>query len=63
MQSKFRFLNEQLYTQSSVEKEGAVKMFMNNPEQFEDYHDGYRQQVQKWPKNPLDVLSQELSKI
>ena len=63
MQSKFRYLNEQLYTQSSVENGGAVKMFMTNPEQFEDYHDGYRQQVQKWPKNPLDVLSQELSKI
>ena len=45
MQSKFRFLNEQLYTQSSVENGGAVKMFMSEPKQFEDYHDGYRQQV------------------
>ena len=38
-------------------------MFMKQPGQFEDYHEGYRQQVEKWPKNPLDVLAQELGKI
>ncbi len=29
---------------------------------FADYHEGYRYQVQKWPKNPLDILIAELSK-
>ena len=29
---------------------------------FEDYHEGYRQQVEKWPKNPLDMLVTELKK-
>lgn len=26
------------------------------------YHTGYRQQVEKWPKNPLDILIDELKK-
>jgi len=26
------------------------------------YHLGYRQQVEKWPKNPLDILIKELKK-
>ena len=58
-QSKFRFLNEMLYTQHS---KGAVELF-KSPEQFEDYHEGYRQQVAKWPRNPLDVISKELCKV
>ena len=52
-------LNEQLYTNDSVE---AVKMFKEDPELFQDYHQGYRQQVEKWPKNPLDVIIEELQK-
>ena len=58
-QSKFRYLNEQLYTNHS---NGAVELFKSR-DQFEDYHEGYRQQVQKWPKNPLDILIKELSKL
>jgi len=38
-QSKFRYLNELLYTQDST---GAVELFKTH-EQFEDYHEGYRQ--------------------
>ena len=38
-QSKFRYLNELLYTQDSA---GAVDLFKTH-EQFEDYHEGYRQ--------------------
>jgi len=26
------------------------------------YHEGYRQQVEKWPKNPLDIIIGELGK-
>ena len=29
---------------------------------FLNYHEGYRQQVEKWPKNPLDVIIGELKK-
>ncbi len=58
-EGKFRMLNEQLYTNDSIE---AVKMFKEDPELFEDYHQGYRQQVEKWPKNPLEVIIEELQK-
>ena len=37
-------------------------MFKEDPKLFEDYHEGYRQQVQKWPKNPLDIIVSELKK-
>jgi ribosomal RNA-processing protein 8 len=37
-------------------------MFAKEPELFTDYHEGYRQQVEKWPKNPLDMFIDELSK-
>ncbi len=56
--SKFRYLNQELYTSQSAQ---AVTLFKDN-DLFEDYHLGYRQQVEKWPKNPLDVIIQELSK-
>ena len=58
-QAKFRFLNESLYTTPSSE---AVDMFKKEPALFTDYHEGYRQQVDKWPKNPLDMFIDELSK-
>ena len=58
-QGKFRYLNEQLYTTPSNE---AVSLFRDNPDLFQDYHEGYRQQVEKWPKNPLDIIIDELKK-
>ena len=39
-----------------------MKLFKEDPRLFQDYHEGYRQQVEKWPKNPLDVLIDELKK-
>lgn len=39
-QSKFRFLNEQLYTTKSEE---ALSLFKEDPALFADYHEGYRQ--------------------
>ena len=57
--SKFRFLNEQLYT---TESKSAVNIFKQAPELFEDYHAGYRQQVEKWPDNPLSMLIKKLQK-
>lgn len=40
--SRFRFLNEQLYTGSSSD---AAKLFDEDPDAFEAYHRGYRIQV------------------
>lgn len=49
--ARFRHLNETLYTAPS---ESALELFSLNPEMFEDYHAGFRQQVEVWPENPLD---------
>lgn len=49
--ARFRHLNETLYTAPS---EKALEMFDKNPEMFEDYHSGFRQQVTTWPENPVD---------
>jgi len=38
-------------------------LFEEDPQQFVDYHEGYRQQVLKWPRNPLEILMHELSKV
>lgn len=51
--SRFRWINEKLYTMSS---EDALKLFEDQPSLFEDYHTGFRSQVQGWPENPVDVL-------
>ena len=37
-------------------------MLFKEPELFNDYHEGYRQQVDKWPKNPLDLIISQLQK-
>ena len=51
--SRFRELNEELYTTNS---ESAFKRFQENPELFEQYHEGFRTQVKSWPVNPVDVI-------
>ena len=50
---RFRWINEKLYTSSS---ECATKLFENDPELFQVYHQGFSSQVQKWPVNPVDVM-------
>lgn len=49
--ARFRHLNETLYTAPSAD---ALELFDSNPEMFEDYHAGFRQQVEVWPENPVD---------
>ena len=49
--ARFRHLNETLYTAPSTD---ALQLFDANPEMFEDYHAGFRQQVEVWPQNPVD---------
>ncbi|KAF1344180.1 methyltransferase-domain-containing protein [Delphinella strobiligena] len=49
--ARFRHLNETLYTAPSTT---SLDLFSQNPEMFDDYHSGFRQQVTTWPENPLD---------
>mmetsp|Transcript_35103 Transcript_35103/g.76846 ORF Transcript_35103/g.76846 Transcript_35103/m.76846 type:complete len:403 (-) Transcript_35103:65-1273(-) len=51
--SRFRELNEDLYTTTS---DIAFKRFSENPELFDEYHEGFRKQVSQWPVNPVDVI-------
>ena len=57
--SRFRILNEELYTTTSA---SAFENFQSNPELFDQYHEGFRHQVKEWPSNPVDVMFQWLSK-
>lgn len=51
--SRFRTINEKLYTTQSDE---AVRMIDASPAMFDEYHQGFREQVRSWPKNPLDRI-------
>ncbi|KAJ8142344.1 hypothetical protein OY671_004507 [Metschnikowia pulcherrima] len=51
--SRFRWINEQLYTTTS---DNALKLVKNQPALFDEYHQGFRSQVQSWPENPVNVL-------
>ncbi|KAF9431140.1 25S rRNA (adenine645-N1)-methyltransferase [Podila epigama] len=54
---KFRFLNEQLYTTTGEE---AFDLFQSKPELFDEYHEGFRAQVESWPQNPVDIFTSQL---
>ncbi|KAG0203781.1 25S rRNA (adenine645-N1)-methyltransferase [Mortierella sp. GBA30] len=54
---KFRFLNEQLYTTTGEE---AFDLFQSKPELFDEYHEGFRSQVESWPQNPVDIFIAQL---
>ncbi|KAL4797030.1 methyltransferase-domain-containing protein [Aspergillus venezuelensis] len=50
--SRFRHLNETLYTTPS---EKALELFTASPELFEEYHAGFSRQVKEsWPSNPVE---------
>ena len=49
--SRFRSLNETLYTTSST---SSYELFSQNPGFFTEYHEGFRRQVTSWPENPVD---------
>jgi len=51
--SRFRELNEELYTTISS---SAHQRFKDNPELFDQYHQGFRTQVKSWPINPVDGI-------
>ncbi|KAK6461154.1 methyltransferase-domain-containing protein [Scheffersomyces coipomensis] len=55
--SRFRWINEQLYTISS---ESALELIKNQPVLFDEYHQGFRSQVESWPENPVDVFVDQI---
>ncbi|KAL7569243.1 hypothetical protein ACA910_016796 [Epithemia clementina (nom. ined.)] len=57
--SRFRTLNEELYTTTSHE---SFERFTKEPQLFEDYHDGFRHQVSAWPVNPVSVILKRIRK-
>jgi ribosomal RNA-processing protein 8 len=57
--AQFRFINERLYTSPSQD---AVDFMKKDPSAFDAYHEGFRQQVEKWPVNPVDVYIAQIKK-
>lgn len=57
--SRFRWINEQLYTTTGEE---AVALFSEDPSLFDIYHRGFSNQVGLWPVNPVDMIIQWLRK-
>merc|ERR1712072_1502117 len=49
--SRFRWLNEHLYTTTGAE---AFKLFQKEPELAEVYHAGYTDQRASWPRDPTE---------
>jgi len=58
--ARFRWLNEQLYTTSGKD---SFKMFKENPNLFQVYHDGFRSQVESWSINPVEFFIAELKEL
>ena len=56
--SRFRELNEELYTTTSQD---AFQRFSSKPELYNQYHEGFRTQVEQWPINPVNVIVKWLS--
>ena len=57
--SRFRTLNEDLYTTTSQQ---SLERFTKEPHLFEEYHDGFRHQVSSWPVNPVVVIVNKILK-
>jgi len=56
--ARFRELNEDLYTTTSKD---AFSRFSSKPELYDQYHEGFRTQVEQWPVNPVNVIVKWLS--
>ncbi|CUS14854.1 unnamed protein product [Tuber aestivum] len=55
--ARFRHINEILYTTPSC---SSLSLFSEQPEMYQEYHRGFRQQVEVWPENPVDIFIQKL---
>lgn len=58
--ARFRYINEQIYTNAGKDMQ---KFFAKDSAAFKAYHSGYRQQVERWPLNPLDVVIEKVRKM
>ena len=58
--SKFRWINEQLYTQSG---NASFEMIQKDSSLFDIYHQGFREQVTLWPLVPVDVFIKMLKYV
>lgn len=58
--SRFRLLNEELYTNTSS---FSFERFQKDPTLFEEYHQGFRHQVESWPVNPVDLIVSNLRSV
>ncbi|KAG7449356.1 uncharacterized protein BT62DRAFT_679465 [Guyanagaster necrorhizus] len=56
--ARFRMINETLYKSNSSE---AFSMMQGDKNVFEEYHTGFRHQVQSWPTNPVETYIAALS--
>ncbi|KAG7097109.1 hypothetical protein E1B28_004488 [Marasmius oreades] len=57
--ARFRLINELLYKNDSIE---AQRLMLEDPTMYNDYHVGFRHQVQSWPTNPVDHFISILAK-
>ena len=55
--ARFRHLNQTLYTTPSAH---SLSLFSENPEMFQEYHEGFRKQVEVWPENPVDTYIEQI---
>ncbi|KAK0550670.1 25S rRNA (adenine645-N1)-methyltransferase [Tilletia horrida] len=55
--ARFRTINETLYTTPST---SALSLMQKEPDTLAAYHQGFREQVKGWPKNPVDVLAKRI---
>jgi ribosomal RNA-processing protein 8 len=53
-----RWINEELYKSDSTH---AHDMMRKDPKVFDEYHAGFRHQVQSWPTNPVEHYATHLS--
>ncbi|KAK8159709.1 methyltransferase-domain-containing protein [Phyllosticta citrichinensis] len=53
--ARFRHLNQTLYTTPSAH---SLQLIEDDPQIFNEYHAGFRQQVAVWPENPVDTFVQ-----
>jgi len=58
--SRFRFINETLYNSESTQ---SRQYFKEDPDAFKAYHNGYKQQLEQWPINPLDIIISSIKKM
>lgn len=58
--SRFRFINEILYNNDSSQ---SKHYFKTDPDAFMAYHAGYKQQLEQWAVNPLDIIISSIKKL